>query len=703
MTGATGASPFTLSGSHAVFTTGNLGLGTTTPGALLSFGANANAQQLLMFESDGFGNKDRYGFGIQASELRAFAPATAALTFGTINRTDGATFTERMRVTDSGLGVTGDVNITGTFKVNGTAIGAGALTGLSGTTNRVSVSSGNAPVVDIDAAYAGQTSITTLGTITTGTVPVAHVSGLAAVATSGSASDLTTGTLAVPYGGTGATSLSAGSVLVGNGTGAVLQPSALNWDNTNGRLGIATATPGARLSFGTSADAKQLLIYEDTALKDYYGFGIGSAELRQFFSSNGHLAIGSVSKTDGTTFSELMRVSADGRVGIGTAAPAYLLDVAGDVNVSGAFRVNGTTLPSGTVTSVTGTTDRITVSNGTSTPSVDIAATYAGQTSITTLGTIATGTVPAANVSGLGSLATLSAINNGNWSGTPLSIDNGGTGSTTQTFVDLSTGQTIGGAKAFSAGLMVQGMTVGLGGGAGETNAALGIGALPVNTTGSRNTALGVYALNSNTVGWYNTATGFGSLQSNTTGYANTATGRLALNGNNGNYNTAIGDSALEMNAAGANNAALGVFAGRSMTGSNNTALGSGAGQTLVYGSNNIYLGQGTAPSGVGTSGTPVTNEIVIGQGATGQGSNSTLIGNTSTLKTFIAGISGATPAGATQTVVIDASGQLGSTDATSTRSSLGLGSLATKSSLANADVASDAAIATSKLSGAVT
>lgn len=45
----------------------------------------------------------------------------------------------------------------------------------------------------------------------------------------------------------------------------------------------------------------------------------------------------------------------------------------------------------GTVTSVSGTTDRITVTDGTTDAVVDIAATYAGQNSITTLGTIATG------------------------------------------------------------------------------------------------------------------------------------------------------------------------------------------------------------------------------------------------------------------------------------------------------------------------
>ena len=54
---------------------------------------------------------------------------------------------------------------------------------------------------------------------------------------------------------------------------------------------------------------------------------------------------------------------------------------------------------------VTGTADRITVTSG----QVDIAATYVGQTSLTTLGTITTGT----------------------WTGTTIAVANGGTGATT--------------------------------------------------------------------------------------------------------------------------------------------------------------------------------------------------------------------------------------------------------------------------------
>lgn len=68
----------------------------------------------------------------------------------------------------------------------------------------------------------------------------------------------------------------------------------------------------------------------------------------------------------------------------------------------------------GTVTSVTGTTNRVT-STGGATPSIDISAAYVGQSSITTLGTIASGT----------------------WNGTAVDATHGGTNQTTWTTGDL--------------------------------------------------------------------------------------------------------------------------------------------------------------------------------------------------------------------------------------------------------------------------
>jgi hypothetical protein len=80
--------------------------------------------------------------------------------------------------------------------------GAGTVINVTGTPNRITVTDPTvSPVLDIASTYAGQPSISTLGTITTG---------------------IWNGTeLGVARGGTGRTTLAAGRVLVGNGTGIV--------------------------------------------------------------------------------------------------------------------------------------------------------------------------------------------------------------------------------------------------------------------------------------------------------------------------------------------------------------------------------------------------------------------------------------------------------------------------------------------------
>jgi len=89
-----------------------------------------------------------------------------------------------------------------------------------------------------------------------------------------------------------------------------------------------------------------------------------------------------------------------------------------------------------------------------------------------------------------------------------------------------------------------------------------------------------------------------------------------------GEYNTIIGNGALRYNTIGSDNIAIGKNAG------NNTILG-----TNVISNNSIFIGSDTRAQS-----TDETNQIVIGYNTTGNGSNSTTIGNDNTLKTIIKG-----------------------------------------------------------------
>ncbi len=167
-----------------------------------------------------------------------------------------------------------------------------------------------------------------------------------------------------------------------------------------------------------------------------------------------------------------------------------------------------------------------------------------------------------------------------------------------------------------------------------------GNGALAANTTGTQNTAIGSSALNHNTTGGRNTAIGLWAMysQSYSPGYGysteNVAIGIDSLFNNNpnststGKNNTAVGNRSLYGN----------------QTGANNIGIGFQAGQSLTTGNYNIEIG----------------NSGVAGEG------NTIRIGDSNQTRTFISGIRGVGSLTGTQTVVIDANGQLGSVTSSS-------------------------------------
>ena len=142
---------------------------------------------------------------------------------------------------------------------------AGTVTSVSGTANRISSTGGATPVIDIDAAYVGQTSITTLGTVATGTwsaTTIALNKGGTGQTTKAAAFDalqpMTTGGDLI-YGGTSGTGTrlangSAGQVLTSAGT--TLAPTwATPTTGTLTAVSIATANGFSGSSSGGTTPA----------------------------------------------------------------------------------------------------------------------------------------------------------------------------------------------------------------------------------------------------------------------------------------------------------------------------------------------------------------------------------------------------------------------------------------------------------------
>jgi hypothetical protein len=200
------------------------------------------------------------------------------------------------------------------------------------------------------------------------------------------------------------------------------------------------------------------------------------------------------------------------------------------------------------------------------------------------------------------------------------------------TFVGVNTGQrnTTGTSNTFIGSAAGQVNTT------GTDNSFFGRASGIVNTTGTNNSFFGRSSGLSNLTGSNNSFFGRNSGLSNTTGEgnsffgsgsgsANTTGGSNAFFGNNSGFanttegnNSFFGTSAGSNKIAGANNSFFGSNAGR-FTGTGTTAM------TSV--SNSIYLGFQTR----GLNATGSTNEIVIGYDVVGLGSNTTVLGNTST------------------------------------------------------------------------
>lgn len=207
----------------------------------------------------------------------------------------------------------------------------------------------------------------------------------------------------------------------------------------------------------------------------------------------------------------------------------------------------------------------------------------------------------------------------------------------------------------------------------GLYNTAFGRSSLKVITSGNKNTGIGYAALSSTNTGAQNTAVGFNAATfANKTNVTAIGSQALALAGGdnsvvigvNALYNhggvgnhvvigntagakgtTAVGNTTIGYNAhtSGADSdycAILGYNALSNAVGDNNVSVGKSAGFYYGTGSNvctaaaeTILIGRDARPKA-----NTETNQIVIGDSGRGNGSNTTTIGNSSTVGTFLKG-----------------------------------------------------------------
>lgn len=264
-------------------------------------------------------------------------------------------------------------------------------------------------------AASGNVVIAPAGTLT-GTTLAANVvtSSLTAVGT------IVTGTwsattIAVNKGGTGQTSYTNGQLLIGNTTGNTLTKATLTGTTnqvniTNGAGSITLSTPQdiaitSNVNFNSVTANNGQSLANPQFIAGYRGLGTedtniitwGSDADANYFGYS--FAMYWSNPDNGSYPGTLVFGDQGGNL------PYYIRALG--------FVGDGSAL-TGVVNSVSGTTNRIT-STGGATPVIDISASYVGQTSITTLGTVATGTWNATNIAlnKGGTNASLTASNGG--------------------------------------------------------------------------------------------------------------------------------------------------------------------------------------------------------------------------------------------------------------------------------------------------
>lgn len=341
----------TQNGTNALYwnSSGNVGIGTTTPNAPLQF-ANSIGRKVVLFE---IANNDHqiYGLGIDNNILKYQVENTTA-NHVFYAGTSTTTSNELVRITGTGrvgigaaapseaLQVTGNVRFSGALMPNNTA----------GTTGQVltSAGAGAAPtwttISGITSIYSGDGTLSGNRTVSQGTNNLAFTS------------TATTGTSHFTVDGT-----------------------TLNVNAVNNRVGVGVAAPNSTLSVSGRSQFGDNTLSSNDANDDVYIEKNGSYTQLHMFNddltntdinayisqnrtgSNSHGGTGST--TPGfniwtssahpirfsTSSAERMIISSTGNIGLGTMSPSERLDVSGNIRFSGALMPNNTAGTSGQV------------------------------------------------------------------------------------------------------------------------------------------------------------------------------------------------------------------------------------------------------------------------------------------------------------------------------------------------------------------
>ena len=389
-------------------TTGNVGIGTTTPNTKLDVNGNISlksdsASSLFwsgtltsLGRANGSGD---FSSSAVAGDLVLRSVGKLILQSGTgigaividtsnnINIDSGILYIDASN-NNVGIGTTQPnkkLHVTGDTRIEGSLIVNGTVTQINtnvGTTEQLLITNdgtgpalivnqtGAQPIIEIQDDSATCFKIFDGGNLGIGTatkVVSVDISGnlklSGSITGSGSglsalnASNISSGTLTVSNGGTGLTTLTSGQILIGGAN--VIQTSNLTWDNINNRLGIGTTVPLLTLdisgnllirAYGTTDSGTRGIFFrsDHLAVHPYncsiLTFDHGGGGPTDGISINGY---GGVSFCTGAnTRHERMRIDSNGNIGIGKT-PGYMLDVNGIINAT-ELRVNGTVFTSST-------------------------------------------------------------------------------------------------------------------------------------------------------------------------------------------------------------------------------------------------------------------------------------------------------------------------------------------------------------------